>query len=576
MQTSTVGSDIDTLHGNKAVWARLPIADKIGFLDSVASGIHAQALAWVEAACEAKGFSIDDPRAGEEWTSGPAAALWLIRDLRVTLVRLASGVPVLAGYSTRALGHGQIAVDVFPTLFDESFLFSGVTAEVWMEPEVTLDNLDDSTAGLYRSGDNSAQGAVTLVLGAGNVSSIPILDVLHVLFNQGRVALLKMNPINAYLGPIFEEIFADLIEAGYVRFAHGDAATGAALTTHEHIDAIHVTGSASTYNSIVYGDGPEGEANRIADRPINTRPVTAELGGVSPVIVVPGKWTRRDVRFQAEHIVSQKLHNGGFNCVAAQVLVLPKMWDQADDLLDAIRAVLSAMDDRRSYYPGSADRCVSAVATSSGVEVYGDEHPRYLVTGLDPEDATSPWFTDEIFGPVLAVTSVAGDDVPTYLRNAVAFANETLAGTLGANLLVDPASSRSHSTAIEVALRDLEYGTIAVNAWSGVAYSLSKCPWGAFREHSDPSGTERRTDIGSGTGVVHNSLMFDRATKSIVRGPFAPAPRTLARGEFHIAPKMVYFVTNRQSHSVGRKLVEYLAHPSRRKLAGVALSALRG
>lgn len=43
---------------------------------------------------------------------------------------------------------------------------------------------------------------------------------------------------------------------------------------------------------------------------------------MSPTIVLPGEWTTADMKFQAEHIATQRLHNGGYNCVAAQVVVL--------------------------------------------------------------------------------------------------------------------------------------------------------------------------------------------------------------------------------------------------------------
>ena len=47
-----------------------------------------------------------------------------------------------------------------------------------------------------------------LVLGAGNVSSIPATDTISKVFQEGQVVLLKMNPVNEYLGPIFERLFA--------------------------------------------------------------------------------------------------------------------------------------------------------------------------------------------------------------------------------------------------------------------------------------------------------------------------------------------------------------------------------
>ena len=38
-----------------------------------------------------------------------------------------------------------------------------------------------------------------------------------------------MNPVNDYLGPIFEEVFDDLVRRGFVRFAYGGAGVGSRL-----------------------------------------------------------------------------------------------------------------------------------------------------------------------------------------------------------------------------------------------------------------------------------------------------------------------------------------------------------
>ena len=86
------------------------------------------------------------------------------------------------------------------------------------------------------------------------------------------------------------------------------------------------------------------------------KPISSELGGVSPTIVLPGKWSADDLRFQAEHVVTQKLHNGGFNCVASQVLVLSSDWEQKDAFLDAIRDALRSAPARTPYYPGCEAR----------------------------------------------------------------------------------------------------------------------------------------------------------------------------------------------------------------------------
>jgi hypothetical protein len=48
------------------------------------------------------------------------------------------------------------------------------------------------------------------------------------------------------------------------------------------------------------------------------------------------------MRFQAEHIATQRLHNGGYNCVASQVVVVPSDWAQKDRFLTHLRAALAS------------------------------------------------------------------------------------------------------------------------------------------------------------------------------------------------------------------------------------------
>ena len=88
---------------------------------------------------------------------------------------------------------------VFPNNLYDFVLLNGTSAEVWMQPEVTLDNFWEQTAVFYK--DPNPQGKVSLVLGAGNISSIAPLDMLYKLYADGEVVILKLNPVNDYLGP---------------------------------------------------------------------------------------------------------------------------------------------------------------------------------------------------------------------------------------------------------------------------------------------------------------------------------------------------------------------------------------
>ncbi|MEN8041552.1 MAG: aldehyde dehydrogenase family protein [Actinomycetota bacterium] len=566
MHTDLIDDAIAELRESKDRWAGLPIARRIQYLESIRARTVRVARPWVEAAVEAKGLSMDHPLAGEEWTSGPFSVMSIVDDLLVTLRRIASGTSVLDGYKVRQNASDQVVVDVFPNTMDDLILWSGVSAEVWMQPSVTPESLQETVGAFYEQDDPT--GDVSVVLAAGNISSIAALDLVYAMFNEGKVVALKMNPVNDYTGGFFEEIFADLIDDGYVRFIYGGIRIGSYLTSHPGVDSIHITGSARTYDAIVYGTGAEGAENKKADTPINTRPIGAELGGVGPVIVVPGNWSRRDITFQAEHIVSQKMHNSGHNCIAAQVLILPEHWEQREALLAEIRRVLEDVDDRVVYYPESEARCEGILADIEDVETFGVTHNRYLFPAVSADDGGHRVFAHEVFGPALAVVTLPSPSVGEYLDKAVQFANESLYGTLGANVIIHPRTQSRHADELENALADLEYGTIAVNLWTGAAYFISQCAWGAFPGHT-------RQDIGSGVGVVHNTLMFNQTQKSIVRGPFAPHVRAMTKGEYHLSPKLIYFVTNKQAHRIGEYLIDYKATGSKAKLAKLLVAALR-
>lgn len=547
----------------KQAWAGLAIPRKIALFEQVKRATAAVAQEWVEAACRAKQIAIDSPLAGEEWSSGPWALLYGLSQYLRSLGEIArTGHPEVG--ATRTARNGQLIVDVFPSSLYDRLLLSGITAEVWMQPGVTRENLPQHMASFYR--EPNPQGKLALVLGAGNIASIGPLDVLYKLIAEGQACVLKMNPVNEYLGPFLEKAFAPL--ADYVQVVYGGAEAGSFLCNHPLVEEIHVTGSARTHDAIVYGTGPEGEARKAKDQPANPRRVTSELGNISPTVVVPGPWTAADLKFQAENIATQKMHNAGFNCIAAQVLVLPESWDKTPALIEALKGTLREVPNRHAYYPGAAARQQGAMKAHPDAELLdsGAGVPRTLVAASAADDYC---FREEAFGGVLTLTRLPGADAATFLRNAVAFCNDTLWGTLGANVLIHPQTLRELGASFEDALAELRYGCIAVNCWTGVGFLLAQATWGAYPGH-------RRDDIQSGTGVVHNSLLFDKPQKSVVRAPFYPFPRGAAHLQPAILPKPPWFITNKRAHEVTRQLTYFEADPSPLKLPGIFISALQG
>jgi acyl-CoA reductase-like NAD-dependent aldehyde dehydrogenase len=306
---------------------------------------------------------------------------------------------------------------------------------------------------------------------------------------------------------------------------------------------------------------------------VNLRRITAELGGVGPTLVLPGPWSPADLRFQAEHVASQKLHNGGYNCIASQVLVLPEAWPLRDAFLDAVRTTFRSIPAREPWYPGTEERKARAMAAHPTAEVLepagGAGASRTFIPGLDASARDLHAFREEFFGPVLAQTSLPGDTPAAFLEEAVRFANDTLRGTLGANLVVHPATAAALGPRLDDAIAALRYGSISVNTWAGVTFLLPQATWGAYPGHPDD-------DIQSGQGVVHNALLFDRPQKTVVRAPFSPFPRSWLRGNFHLGPKPPWFTTHRRAHDVGRRLTRLAARPGIRHLPGLVAAALRG
>ena len=565
---------LERLHGKRAEWAGMALAQRIALLAAVRERIAPVAAEWIGLSNQAKGLAPDSTLQGEEWTSGPWALLASCDQLLASLRSIDSeGTPPVSRLPRRTLPNGQLAVQVFPHSVFDRLLLSGVRSEVWMQPGVHAANLLWNVAAHYRAGAKETPGALGLVLGAGNISSIAPLDALYKLYAQKEVCLVKMNPVNDYLLPVFEHIFEPLAEAGYIAFVPGDGAAGAYLCNHALVENIHITGSQETHDLIVFGSGAEGQARRVTGAPLNPRPISSELGAVCPTIVVPGPWSRADIEYQAAHIATQKLHNSGFNCVACQVLVLPQDWEHTPALRLAVRDALAQAPDRKPYYPGAAARQEGMAREQGGaeqLELPGAQARREVIA-LPAPDHPAQARQREVFAPTLCEQLLPGTaaQAEEYLRRAIAYANAELHGTLGANIIIHPATRRALGERWDVLLQELRYGTIAVNAWTGLGYLLPANPWGAFPGHS-------LGDVQSGIGTVHNTFLFDRPQRAVVEAPFRPFPRSLLGGSMSLLPKPPWFVNNRRAHHIGRRLFAFQHRPSWWKLPGIFLDALRG
>ncbi len=531
---------ITSLNERKTTWATLPQRERERYLHQCLDSVAAVAPHWAEQACLAKGIDPQSSLAGEEWLCGPAAVLLNLRLLLQALA--ADGQPPLK--QRQRQDPDQTIAQVFPACWQDWLLWQNFQGEVWLEPG------KPPHQGVPLPG-GTPTGEVALVLGAGNISSIAAMDTLYQLFGLNRVVLLKLNPVNEYLGPILEQAFQPLVQAGFCQMVYGGADLGQFLCCHPAIAHIHVTGSHYTHQAIVSSQ------TTAQNRPI--RSITSELGCVTPILVVPGLWTKADLTFQARHVASMVAHNASFNCAAAQVLVMAKGWPQREAFLTCLRQELSQTPPRLAYYPGAEQRYQAFLTRYPQAEILGSNQtqvPWTLIPDVPPQVGEYA-LTQEAFCGVLAEVSLEADSPEAFLTQAVPFVNNTLWGNLSCILLVDDRTRRQQRSSLEQAIAQLQYGAIGVNVWTGVIYSLPCLTWGAFPGNS-------LQEIQSGQGVVHNTSLFHYPQKSVLWAPF------------RIWPTPLWFSRHPNLLQTARYLTEFYHRFQTRHLLAVILAAIKG
>jgi acyl-CoA reductase-like NAD-dependent aldehyde dehydrogenase len=560
LPTEDVDRKVRQLRQNAERFAREPVLKKLGWLYQVRERVFRLSERWVSLVCEHTRIDVDSTAAGETWITGPSATLRTLRLLSASLSDISRhGVPRLPRPPER-LESGQLVAQVFPSALFDHGLLPGVTAEVRFDTALPGDTVPQ--ASFYQLA--RPVGRVAVVLGAGNVTSIAVLDVLHKMFIEGQVVVLKMNPVNAYLGPVLEEALKPLIDQGYLSIVYGGADVGRELCEHELVDEVHITGSDRTHDAIVWGeDRAERERRRQQGDPKLKKRITSELGNVTPVVVVPGPYSERQLEAMAESIAGMVTQNASFNCISAKMLVLPRGWAAGQKLLDMLGAIFSRVPPRYAWYPGAHERYSVLTHESARVQTFGNAPdgalPWTLIRGLDENDDSTLHFRMEPFCSILSVVELRESDPSAFLERATAFCNDSLWGTLNVMLFVPPSLLERGALGadVEAAVRQLRYGAVAINQWSAVVYALGSTPWGGY-----PSST--LLDVQSGRGWAHNSLMLEGVEKCVVKGPLVSPLRPL------------WSPLHKTLHTTGRRLCEFEAEPDLWRLSKLGVSALRG
>jgi len=541
-----IDRNISKLRVNSAEFLNLDKANLISMLEQTVDNIKTISYYWASLSSEKKGH-LTKSKEGEEWIGGPFSCIYALQYF-IEYLQNDNGLDI-SKYDETTKSY-----KVFPTKNIEKLIFPFLEGEIRFGKNLNFNQINEYRGFANRFINNKPK--ITLILGAGNVSSIPVLDALFHMIAHKSVIYIKLNPVNDYLLPIFTQVFEPFISRGYMIITEGDMEASKYLTEHEGFQHTHLTGSNYTYENIVYGrtlSVKERSLKTLAK--INKKPITTELGNVTPIIVHPGNWSRAEIRHQAKKIVTAKLNNSGFNCIAAQVIVMPKHWKHTDKLKRDIKYYLKKVGDTTSYYPGANENLNDLLQTENYEQINNLScNTPFLVTDLDLE---KEYGNKEVWSTALYFQELPYSTYENFCSKAVDYVNNELWGNLGVTVLIKNHNKKTNQDILNTYIEELKYGTVAINEWSALGFVIPTLPWGGHPGNKD-------NDIQSGQGYVHNALLFESPQKGIVYSRFRLSPL--------IDPP--WFVTNKKAHRIFKHLTYYQATKSKINLIKLIFSTL--
>ncbi len=450
---------ITTLRTNSKEFNNISDLQLSSMLEEVISNIKEVAYFWSTVCSDNKGTS-KTPAEGEEWLGGPFAAVLATQYYIDTLQSNED-------LSLKSYNKEENSYKVFPNKFIERLTFPFIDAKVYFNKSMSFNDIN-KFRGFSKRYD--IDPSITLVLGAGNFSSIPYLDVLYHLITRRSVILLKLNPVNDYLKPVFEKVFQNFIERGYVIVSTGNVDESKYMANHQGVDHIHLTGSDKTFEEIVYGRHLNDKERKLKNlAKLNTKNITSELGNVTPIIIHPGNWSTSDIKYQARKIITGKLNNNGFNCIAAQVVVLPDGWGQTDTLIKYIKFYMNKAKDRKAYYPESIERLNKLEKDKA----YERVNKLSCVTPHLTREikAYNKYELDEVWSSALYFKRIPYSSSEDFSNKAIDYCNNDLWGNLGVSVIMKDHNKNLNSHILENYIEKLEYGTVAIRNMVGAATS---------------------------------------------------------------------------------------------------------
>ncbi len=228
---------------------------------------------------------------------------------------------------------------------------------------------------------------------------IPVISALA----AGNTVILKPSELTSETSALLATLINSAFPRELLYVKEGGVEETSELLSHR-FDKIFFTGSTAVGKIVMKAAA------------VHLTPVTLELGGKNPVIVLPDC----DLKVTAKRLVWGKFHNGGQACVAPDHIYVHE--DIADRLVEEMQKNIEKM------YNGNAAHCEALPAIVNeqhfdriaglidpGKVVTGGKSNREklfieptVMTGVQPEERV---MQEEVFGPVMPVLTYDDPDV---------------------------------------------------------------------------------------------------------------------------------------------------------------------
>lgn len=339
---------------------------------------------------------------------------------------------------------------------------------------------------------------VIAVSGAGNYSSS--IEMAMALFLENKAVIHKPHALNESTDAVWEKIFKPLIDINALAFC--DANQGREMSALEGLHSIYFTGSTGVAHAI------QNQASA---------PLVSECGGNNPCIIVPGKWTDKDLKRQAIQLASVGKLNGGAVCGRAQTIITSKNWKQREQFLSELRkAIAEETFACSSHYPGVDKTKETFLEHQPTAEILKPENGKHsksdfvLIPNVSEEDFA---VTNEAFCQIYSEIPLdVSENTDEFLTKATDFCNNKLLGSLGCMILIDNDTMKANKKRLNKAIQELNYGGISVNDVPPNIWLNAYLTWGGCGETTE--------NFVSGVGNFGNALNFDNIKKSVLVNDF--------------------------------------------------------